>query len=254
MTREFGLDLHQVLFDATNFFTYIGSFNERSQLARRGHSKEGRKSLRIVGVALLVTADSRLPLLHRRPIPANRPDAPLFQSLAATWRGAAATRSPTGPSRSTLVFDKGNNSRENLDWVERAPFHFIGSLVPTHHPDLLAVEDAQLRCRRRRAARRARLPQASAWKVFGVRRTVLVTWNQKLFDAQRKTLLREIDKRRAHLRALQRQLRRWRDARSAAGASPGWRARRRRSTAGCEPATWATCSRSRSARKTACRR
>ena len=82
MTREFGLDLRQVLFDATNFFTYINSFNERSQLAQRGHSKEGRRSLRIIGVALLVTADCRLPLLHRT-YPGNRPDAPLFQSLAA---------------------------------------------------------------------------------------------------------------------------------------------------------------------------
>ena len=218
MTREFGLDLHQVLFDATNFFTYIGSFNERSQLAQRGHSKEGRKSLRIVGVALLVTADSRLPLLHRT-YPGNRPDAPLFQSLAADL-ARRCREVADGAEQVTLVFDKGNNSRENLDWVERAPFHFIGSLVPTHHPDLLAVEDAQLRCLADDG-----LPGVRAYrterKVFGVRRTVLVTWNQKLFDAQRKTLLREIDKRRAHLRALQRQLRRWRDGKIRGGRKPG---------------------------------
>ena len=40
MTREFGVDLRQVLFDATNFFTYIDSFNESSSLAQRGHSQE----------------------------------------------------------------------------------------------------------------------------------------------------------------------------------------------------------------------
>ena len=90
-----------MLFDATNFFTYIGSFNERSELAQRGHSKEGRKSLRIVSVALLVTADSRVPLLHR-------PDPPMFQSVAADLaqrcRDVAA-----GTQRVTLVFDKGHN-------------------------------------------------------------------------------------------------------------------------------------------------
>ena len=91
MTREFGLDLRQVLFDATNFFTYIDSFNERSQLAQRGHSKEGRRSLRIIGVALLITADFRLPLLHRT-YPGNRPDAPLFQSLAADFPGRSRHR------------------------------------------------------------------------------------------------------------------------------------------------------------------
>ena len=42
MTREFGLDLRRVLLDATNFFTDAGSFNGRSELAQRGHSKEGR--------------------------------------------------------------------------------------------------------------------------------------------------------------------------------------------------------------------
>ena len=218
MTREFDLDLRQVLFDATNFFTYIGSFNERSELAQRGHSKEGRKSLRIVGVALLVTADSRLPLLHRT-YPGNRPDSPMFQSvakdLARRCRDVAA-----GVERVTLVFDKGNNSQENLQWVERSPFHFIGSLVPTHHPDLLAVPDAKLR-----DLAADGLPGVRAYRtereVFGVRRTVLVTWNRKLFDAQRKTLLREIDKRRQLLRALQRQLRRWRDGKVRGGRKPG---------------------------------
>ena len=143
MTREFGLDLHQVLFDATNFFTYIGSFNEGSHLARRGHSKEHRKSLRIVGVALLVNADSRLPLLQRT-YPGNLPDAPLFQSLAADL-ARRCRELADGAEQVTLVFDKGNNSRESLNWVQRAPFHSIGSLVPTQHPDLLAVQDAQLR-------------------------------------------------------------------------------------------------------------
>ena len=81
--------------------------------------------------------------------------------------------------------------------------------MPTQHPDLLAVADAKLRCLAADG-----LPGVRAYRtereVFGVRRTVLVTWNRKLFDAQRKTLLREIEKRRQLLRALQRQLRRWR--------------------------------------------
>ena len=60
-------------------------------------------------------------------------------------------------------------------------------------------------------------------KVFGVQRTVLVTWNQALFDAQCRTLLREIAKRRQHLRALQWQLRRWRRGQDPGGtqAEPG---------------------------------
>jgi hypothetical protein len=39
----------------------------------------------------------------------------------------------------TLVFDKGNNSEDNLKLVDQSGVHFIGSLVPTQHSDLLAT-------------------------------------------------------------------------------------------------------------------
>ena len=218
MTREFGLDLRQVLFDATNFFTYIDTFNDHSELAQRGHSKEGRRSLRIIGVALLVTTDFRLPLLHRT-YPGNRPDAPLFQSLADDL--ARRCREITaGTETLTLVFDKGNNSRENLEWVERSPFHFIGSLVPTQHPDLLAVAADEMRSLEADGFAGVRAYRTT-YEVFGVERTVLVIWNRALFDAQCRTLLREIEKRRQHLRTLQQRLRRWRDGKIRGGRKPG---------------------------------
>ena len=75
MTHKFGLGLHQVLVDATNVFTYIDSFDARSQLAQRGHGKEGRKFLRLVGVALPPAAAalhlSRQPP-RRTPVPEPR--------------------------------------------------------------------------------------------------------------------------------------------------------------------------------------
>ena len=220
MTREFGLDLRQVLFDATNFFTYIDTFNDHSELAQRGHSKEGRRSLRIIGVALLVTTDFRLPLLHRT-YPGNRPDAPLFQSLADDL--ARRCREITaGTETLTLVFDKGNNSRENLKWVERSPFHFIGSLVPTQHPDLLAVDADEMRSLESDGLAGVRAYRTTC-EVFGVERTVLVIWNRALFDAQCRTLLREIEKRRQHLRTLQQRLRRWRDGKIRGGRRMGAR-------------------------------
>jgi transposase len=61
---RFGLDLHCLLFDATNFFTFLDSFNLRARLPQRGKSKEGRASLRLLGLALLVTADGEIPLFH----------------------------------------------------------------------------------------------------------------------------------------------------------------------------------------------
>jgi transposase len=205
MVEEFGLDLERVLFDATNFFTFIDTFNQRSTLAQRGKSKEGRASLRIVGLALLVSADFQVPLLHRT-YPGNQHDAPTFNSLCTAL--VARYRELTdGAEHITLVFDKGNNSQANLEAVASSPYHFVGSLVPTHHRDLLATP-----ARRLRALDEDGLPGVSAYRttrtIFGVERTVLVIYNDNLFVAQSRTLLREIAKRQQRLRELQLQLRR----------------------------------------------
>ena len=213
MVHDFDVDLERVLFDATNFFTFIDTFNERCTLAQRGHSKEGRKSLRIVGLALLVTADFRLPLLHHT-YPGNQPDSPTFASLtdALVARYREINR---GAEHITLIFDKGNNS--NLEAVADSPYHFIGSLVPTQHPELLETPADRLRPL-------DGLDGVSAWRttriLFGVERTVLVTYNDKLFTAQSRTLLREIAKRRQRLRELQNRLRRWRTGRIRNGKPP----------------------------------
>ena len=216
LVHEFDLDLKRVLFDATNFFTFIDTFNTRNTVAQRGKSKEGRAALRIVGLALLVSADFHVPLLHRT-YPGNQHDAPTFASL--TDELVARYRQLTdGVEHVTLIFDKGNNSKDNLEAVEGSPYHFVGSLVPTQHVELLAIP-----ARRFHSLADEDLPNVRAYrtrrKVFGVERTVLVTYNENLFVAQSQTLLREIAKRQQRLRELQHQLRRHR-AGSVRGRSP----------------------------------
>jgi len=217
MVRTFEVDLRQVLFDATNFFTFIDTFNERSTLAQRGKSKEGRKALRIVGLALLVSADGHVPLLHRT-YPGNQTDAPTFRSLTDSLI-ARYHELTDGAEHVTLVFDKGNNAEDNLESIQDSPYHFIGSLVPTHHPQLLAIAQ-----KRFHSLEAQGLPGVSAYRttreVFGVSRTVLVTYNENLFVAQSRTLLREIAKRQNYLRELQQQLRRWQRGEVRRGKAP----------------------------------
>jgi transposase len=217
MVGEFGIDLKRVLFDGTNFFTFIDTFNERSKLAQRGKSKEGRKALRIVGLALLVSADFHVPLLHRT-YPGNQADAPTFASLSAAL--VARYRELTdGAEHVTIIFDKGNNSEENLEAIEDSPYHFIGSLVPTQHPDLLVIP-----AKRFRSLDAEGLAGVRAYRlrkeVFKVQRTVLVTYNENLFVAQSRTLLREIAKRQRLFRQLQHQLQRHRDGKVRRGKPP----------------------------------
>ena len=78
--EDFDLDLRCVFYDATNFFTFIDTFNARSTLAQRGKSKEGRRSLRILGLALMVTGDFEVPLFHSL-YPGNHNDATSFRAV-----------------------------------------------------------------------------------------------------------------------------------------------------------------------------
>jgi transposase len=203
VVHAFALDVRQVLFDATNFFTFIDTFNEHCTIAQRGKSKEGRASLRIVGLALLVSADFHVPLCHQT-YPGNRPDAPTFASLTeelVTRHRLIANQ----VERVTLIFDKGNNSKDNLQAIADSPYHFIGSLVPTQHPDLLKIP-----AHRFRSLADEGLPGVTAYRttrmIFGAQRTVVVSYNEALFVAQARTLLREIAKRQRRLRELQSKL------------------------------------------------
>jgi len=193
---RFGLDLRCLLFDATNFFTFVDSFNEAPELPQRGHSKEGRDNLRIVGLALLVTSDGDVPLFHHT-YAGNQHDSVTFQSVSDELVRRCQDLAG-GVSDITLVFDKGNNSQDNMSLVADARMHFIGSLVPTHHPELLGIVRTQMR-----RLDTTQLPAVWSYRtkktVFGVERTVLVTFNRPLFLAQVKTLRREINKRRRKL-------------------------------------------------------
>ena len=205
MMQHFNIDVSQLLFDATNFFTFIDTFNERTTLAQRGHSKEGRKAQRIVGLALLAAADHHVPILHHT-YPGNQPDSPTFRSLIDDLVARFHELDTGRGSDVTLVFDKGNNCEDNIAAIHDSPYSVIGSLVPAQHPDLLEVP-----ARRFKALTEIR--GVSTWRttkqVYGIEYTVVVAKNEHLEQAQTATLLRGIARCRQKLKTIQWQLRRW---------------------------------------------
>jgi transposase len=202
--EKFGLDLKCLLFDATNFFTFLDTFNSRSKLGQRGKSKEGRTNLRLIGLALLVSSDGDVPLFHHT-YAGNQHDSVTFNSISESLISRCKELSKGGCDI-TLIFDKGNNSDENLEFINDK-IHFVGSLVPTHHPELLEVDRNKMR-----RLDTKQLPQVWSYRtgkeVFGVKRTVLVTYNSALYRAQHKTLTREINKRKRKFQCLKESLQR----------------------------------------------
>ena len=134
---EFELGISGLALDMTNFATFIDSANTRAPIAQRGHAKQKRTDLRLVGLGLVVTRDGGVPLVGHA-YAGNRPDVAVFPAvvdeLVARYRGLAAADEDL-----TVVFDAGQNSAANFVHLAEVGLHFVGSLPPSDHPKLLAV-------------------------------------------------------------------------------------------------------------------
>ncbi len=216
LMERFHLDLHALVYDGTNFFTYINT-RTPAELPQRGHNKQKRGDLRQVSLGLLVSADFHIPLFHQV-YAGNVNDSTEFRSvvaeLAAHYRHLAQAC-----DHITLIFEKGNNSEAGFQLLQATPFHFVGSLVPSQHPDLLAIPR-----RRFHPLTHPGLEQVQAYrtekKVFGATRTILVTFNPNLLEGQLQGITASLNKARRKLRELQTQLQRRREGTVKGGKAP----------------------------------
>jgi transposase len=206
MVEAFEVDLSGLVLDMTNFATWIDSGNDRAPIAQRGHSKQKRSDLRIIGLGLVVSVDGGIPLVPH-PYPGDRPDVTQFpamvKELAARFKTLVSDQAGEGAERLTLVFDAGQNSEENflLFDDDDSPFHFVGSLPPSDHPDLLAVPKS-----RYRAVDKARFAGLTAFEttkvVFGIERRIVVTHSENLHDKQSRGFDQTLGKARRQLSEL----------------------------------------------------
>ena len=190
MLTQFGLDLSGLALDMTNFATFIDSANEAAPIAQRGPAKQKRNDLRLVGLALVVTRDSAIPVTSHT-YPGNRPDVTQFgdvlDELTSRYAALFDTHDDTdaGGTRQapTVMFDAGQNSAANFAHLGGTGLHFVGSLPPSDFPDLLAVP-----ARRRSPVDPDKYPGLSAYDtralVFATDRRVILTHSPTLHAAQ----------------------------------------------------------------------
>jgi transposase len=177
----FGLDVRGLALDMTNFATFIDSANERAPIAQRGHAKQKRTDLRLVGLGLVVTRDGGVPLVGHA-YPGNRPDVAVFPAvvdeLVARYRALAGA-----DDELTVVFDAGQNSAANFTHLGEVGLHFVGSLPPSDHPGLLGVP-----ARRRTLVDAERFGELTAYETrvqaLGARRRVVLTHSPTLHAKQ----------------------------------------------------------------------
>jgi transposase len=182
VVETFGVDVTAgLVLDMTNFATYIDSANSRAPIAQRGHAKQKRNDLRLVGLGLGVSTDGGIPLVSH-PYPGNKPDVTQFPDLVKELVVRFAAQVGTD-AELTLVYDAGQNSDDNYDLIDDGPLHFVSSLPPSDHPDLLAVPKS-----RYRAVDTERFAGLRAFEtskvIFGAPRRVVVTHSENLHQKQ----------------------------------------------------------------------
>lgn len=204
-----------VLYDTTNYFTFIDTFNQRTQLAQRGENKQKRRDLRQVSLALFEDRATGLPLYHQC-YPGNRPDvtqfAPAWSGLLQSWLSPLERE----PEQLTLVFDRGNGSESNFKKLEAHALHYVAGIPSGWVPEVLDVALA--------AYDKLELPNTKHVKAYRTRRTVLgkertlaVVFSPTLYREQRRSMNRQQAKAEQRLVELSEGIATWRETRQGKG-------------------------------------
>jgi transposase len=190
------IELRPLIYDATNFATFIDSANERNTIAQRGHPKGGRRDLRLIGLALCVALDCNIPLCHQT-YEGNRNDSTHFPEAIELIKTRLGELGLTEDQLSelTLVYDKGNNSKTNQPLADELPLGVVGSLSPSQHPELLDAAHDQFH-------ELAQMPGTLAYRaqmeVYEQQRTIVVSRSQSFAAKQRRSFQQTLAKATAN--------------------------------------------------------
>lgn len=185
---QFPLALDTLLFDATNFFTFISSTNTPIPLAARGKQKQKRNDLRQIGVAVLCSRTATIPLWHCT-YGGNLADVhsfaaaiPLIQQRLVELGGSLDSL--------TIVYDKGKVSRENQQLVDAAQLHYI-SAVPVAYVRSL-VDEANSKLEPVAVKEETVRVYRTRHRLWGKERTVVVMVSERLREGQARGVLQHV--------------------------------------------------------------
>jgi transposase len=202
------IELSQICYDGTNFYTFIDTFNLKCQIAKRGKNKQGRANLRQVSYALFCSTNEQLPLFYEV-YEGNRNDAKEFPRVLEKFQRWLVQRagSTWATTKPTIIFDKGNNSEDNFLLIDGLELPYVGSVKLDEHPDLMGVSNQDARWQ---AATEPGLESTKSWRtqqvVYGQERTLVVTYNEHLFTSQWATVQNDLAQALGQLAALHQNL------------------------------------------------
>ncbi len=196
---NYKIDSNSLFFDTTNFFTYIHTTNEGCTIARRGKNKQKRTDLKQIGLAMVVTKEHLIPLFHLT-YEGNRHDSVIFNSVICKLKERMISLNMEIESH-TIVFDRGNNSKKNLNLIKEEGLHYVGALVPYQHKEL--VNEALNNLKEIEIAGNLLQAYRNTKHIWGEERTVIVFISDGLKAGQISWIYNLLDKAQKELMNLQ---------------------------------------------------
>lgn len=194
----YNLESDTLLFDTTNFFTYIDSTNSHCTIARRGKNKQKRYDLRQVGLAMVVTRQDNIPLFHIT-YEGNMNDTKVFKEVVGKVKERIVNLDLNLDGH-TLVFDQGNNSKNNMALIKELDLHYVGALTPYQHKVLVnkAIDNFEEISVRNKPIQTYREKR----KIWGEERTVLVIISDKLRAGQLRGIYQALSRKEKELQEI----------------------------------------------------
>ena len=191
-----------LFYDTTNFFTYIDTTNDHCDIAQRGKNNQKRNDLRQMGLAMVVSREDYIPLFHHS-YQGNLQDGTVFREVIEKIKDRMQSLGLSQDTH-TLVFDRGNNSKENLAIVKSLGFYYVGALTPYHHKEIIdrAMKDmASIQLNDETLA--AYREKSIVWED---EKTILVFVSDRLKAGQIRGIYQSLDKKEKNLKRLQQEL------------------------------------------------
>jgi len=196
------IDTKCLLYDTTNFYTYISSKNDKCTIARRGKNKQKRNDLRQVGLAMVVTQKDSIPLFHET-YQGNSNDTKVFSKLLLKIKKRISELG-FNIENQTIVFDRGNNSIKNLAKLERHKYYYVGALTPSDHKEL--IEEAENNSTEVCVNGIKYQTYRTKKLIWKSERTVVVYISENLKAGQLAGIYQSLEKKKKKLRKIQQQL------------------------------------------------
>jgi transposase len=222
VVKEEKILLDSISYDGTNFYTFINTFNCRNKKAQRGKNKQGRSNLRQVNYGLFCTRDGQIPLYYDV-YEGSRNDAKEFPLILERFSSflRELTDTPKGSKvDATIVFDKGNNSNDNIRMLD-GTVHFVGSVKLGEHKDLAGISSKDDRFQ---ACSMASLEGIRCFsvkkKVYGKERRIVVVFNPEQHKTQLLTMNNDMNRAIVSMNALKQRLLDRRDGLIKGGRAP----------------------------------